>query len=60
MALQKIIATEGSIDKFSKGYETMGIHLKDNEVVYREWAPGAQYASFFGDFSNNKAHCNID
>jgi 1,4-alpha-glucan branching enzyme len=48
----KIDATEGGLEKFSRGYERFGLNLgKNNEVVYREWAPNAVKASLIGDFS---------
>jgi 1,4-alpha-glucan branching enzyme len=48
----KIDATEGGLEKFSRGYERFGLNVgKNNEVVYREWAPNAVKASLIGDFS---------
>jgi Carbohydrate-binding module 48 (Isoamylase N-terminal domain) len=48
----KIDATEGGVEKFSRGYERFGLNVgKNNEVVYREWAPNAVKASLIGDFS---------
>ncbi|CRK98126.1 CLUMA_CG011494, isoform A [Clunio marinus] len=45
--------SEGGIEKFTKGYEYYGIHIKDdNSVVAREWAPGAQCLYLTGDFNN--------
>ena len=44
--------TEGGIDKFTRGYDEFGIHIKaDNSVVAREWAPGAVGLYLAGDFS---------
>lgn len=46
--------SEGGIDKFTKGYEEFGIHIKaDNSVVAREWAPGAVGLYLTGDFSKS-------
>lgn len=33
---------EGGLLSFSQGHLRFGIHQKDQEVVYREWAPMAQ------------------
>ncbi|CAG7942356.1 unnamed protein product [Penicillium salamii] len=44
---------EGGLDKFSKGYETFGLHAQPNgDVTYREWAPNAKEASLVGDYNN--------
>lgn len=44
--------TEGGIDKFTRGYEDFGLHIKeDNSVRCREWAPGAIGLYLTGDFS---------
>jgi len=48
----KIDSTEGGLEKFSRGYERFGLNVgKNNEVVYREWAPNAVNANLIGDFS---------
>lgn len=37
--------TEGGLEKFSRGYERFGFNvLKNNDIVYREWAPNAETA----------------
>jgi len=42
------------LDKFSKGYETMGFQVaNDGTIVYREWAPAADAAWLIGDFSEH-------
>ncbi|KAK3104154.1 hypothetical protein FSP39_024874 [Pinctada imbricata] len=49
--LDSIENTEG-FDKFAHGYQTFGIHkTKDNGIVMREWAPGAQQLFLRGDFN---------
>lgn len=35
--LNKIDKYEGGMDKFTRGYETMGFAIKDDCIVYREW-----------------------
>lgn len=49
---QKIEQAEGSLDKFSKGYEYMGFHqAADGTITYREWAQSADRVWLIGDFS---------
>jgi hypothetical protein len=49
---QKIEQAEGSLDKFSKGYEYMGFHqASDGTITYREWAQSADRVWLIGDFS---------
>ncbi|KAJ5355896.1 Alpha-amylase C-terminal all beta [Penicillium concentricum] len=46
--------TEGGLDKFSKGYETFGLHAQPNgDIKYQEWAPNAKEASLVGEFTDN-------
>lgn len=50
--LSDIGENEGGIDKFSKGYESFGIHRSADGGVYcKEWAPGAEAVFLTGDFS---------
>ncbi|KAI9885318.1 MAG: 1,4-alpha-glucan-branching enzyme [Watsoniomyces obsoletus] len=50
--IQKINATEGGLEKFSKGFEKYGFVVHDNgDITYREWAPNAVQASLIGDFN---------
>lgn len=43
---------EGGIDKFSRGYESFGIHKDTDGGLYcKEWAPGAEGVFLTGDFS---------
>lgn len=50
--LDAINEKEGGIDKFSRGFETQGIHVtSDNGIYCREWAPGAEAVFLTGDFS---------
>ncbi|XP_042419840.1 1,4-alpha-glucan-branching enzyme 2-2, chloroplastic/amyloplastic-like isoform X1 [Zingiber officinale] len=43
---------EGGLDKFSRGYEKFGFQRSANGITYREWAPGAKWATLIGDFNN--------
>lgn len=46
--------SEGGFDKFSKGYESFGLHAQpDKSIKYKEWAPNAVEASLIGDFSQS-------
>lgn len=43
---------EGGIDKFSRGYESFGVHrCADGGLYCKEWAPGAEGVFLTGDFS---------
>ncbi|KAL7413681.1 family 13 glycoside hydrolase [Mrakia frigida] len=54
--VKTIDETEGGIDKFSQGWKGdngLGFQvLKDNTILYREWAPGADKAFLIGDFND--------
>lgn len=44
---------EGGITNIGKSYQKCGLHVnKDNEIVFREWAPAAKSMSLFGDFND--------
>lgn len=52
--LEKIEQGDGDLKKFTKAYETFGIHIQDdNSVIAKEWAPGAQEVLLTGEFSKN-------
>jgi 1,4-alpha-glucan branching enzyme len=53
------IQKDTTLDKFSRGYETMGFQVTDSHINYREWAPGilllipgASKAYLIGDFNS--------
>ncbi|KMU84956.1 1,4-alpha-glucan-branching enzyme [Coccidioides immitis H538.4] len=51
--IEKINRLEGGLDRFSKGYERLGLNVQSNgDIVYREWAPNATDAHLIGDFNN--------
>lgn len=51
--IKKIDATEGGLEKFSRGYEKFGFTFAPNgDIHYREWAPNAEQAFLFGEFNN--------
>ncbi|KAJ2354543.1 alpha-1,4-glucan branching enzyme, partial [Coemansia sp. RSA 2618] len=49
--VRDIELSEGGMDKFTRGYESFGLHVTPEGVRYREWAPGAKEASLVGDFN---------
>jgi len=50
--LSQIDQDEGGIEKFTRGYETFGIHRRpDNSIYMKEWAPKAQGIALRGEFS---------
>ncbi|XP_007901760.1 1,4-alpha-glucan-branching enzyme isoform X2 [Callorhinchus milii] len=56
--LKSIEENEGSLDQFSKAYETFGIHSQGNTIYCKEWAPGAEAVFLVGDFNqwNTSSH----
>ena len=43
---------EGGYEKFTRGYESFGIHRSsDNGIFMKEWAPGAEGVFLRGEFS---------
>ncbi|KAK7428783.1 alpha-1,4-glucan branching enzyme [Neonectria magnoliae] len=57
--VKTITDTEGSLEEFSRGIEKFGLNTdKDNNIIYREWAPNAVGAYLIGDFNdwNRGAH----
>lgn len=50
--IRHIDSTEGGIEKFSRGYESFGLHrTPDNGICMKEWAPGAEGLYLRGEFS---------
>lgn len=50
--MNNIGENEGGIDKFSRGYESFGVHTcADGGLYCKEWAPGAEGVFLTGDFS---------
>uniref|UniRef100_A0A2K5CGA1 1,4-alpha-glucan-branching enzyme n=1 Tax=Aotus nancymaae TaxID=37293 RepID=A0A2K5CGA1_AOTNA len=51
--LNSIGENEGGIDKFSRGYESFGVHrCADGGLYCKEWAPGAEGVFLTGDFND--------
>lgn len=55
---KQIEDNEGSLEKFSRGYERLGINRTPEGLKYREWAPGAHGVYLTGDFNgwNRTSH----
>ncbi|WOL11903.1 1,4-alpha-glucan-branching enzyme 2-2, chloroplastic/amyloplastic-like [Canna indica] len=50
---------EGCLDAFSRGYEKFGFQRSVNGITYREWAPGAKWATLIGDFNNWNPNADV-
>ncbi|XP_067897401.1 1,4-alpha-glucan-branching enzyme isoform X2 [Heterodontus francisci] len=56
---KSIKENEGSLDHFSRGYESFGINRQADGGIYcKEWAPGAKSVSLVGEFNgwNTSSH----
>ncbi|KAN0044951.1 hypothetical protein ACTA71_006477 [Dictyostelium dimigraforme] len=56
--IQKLEESEGSLLKFSQGYEYFGFNVTKDGVNYREWLPSAHEVYLVGDFNqwNKTSH----
>lgn len=43
---------QGSLADFAAGHEYFGLHLRNNEWIFREWAPNAARIYLIGDMTN--------
>ena len=51
--LNKINYLEKSIIDFAHSYERLGVHVtENNDIIYKEYAPGAKSVSLCGDFNS--------
>ncbi|CAI9783300.1 unnamed protein product [Fraxinus pennsylvanica] len=50
---------EGGLEMFSRGYETFGFTRSATGITYREWAPGAKWATLIGDFNNWNPNADV-
>ncbi|KAN0037719.1 hypothetical protein ACTFIV_003073 [Dictyostelium citrinum] len=56
--IEKLEQSEGSLLKFSQGYEYFGFNVTKDGVNYREWLPSAHEVYLVGDFNqwNKTSH----
>ncbi|CAH9138425.1 unnamed protein product [Cuscuta epithymum] len=50
---------EGGLEAFSRGYEKLGFTRSATGITYREWAPGAKWATLIGDFNNWNPNADV-
>ena len=51
--IEQIEKNEKSLMDFAHSYKTMGLVVQDNnDIVYKEYAPGAKGIAIFGEFNN--------
>ncbi|XP_077150188.1 1,4-alpha-glucan-branching enzyme isoform X1 [Ranitomeya variabilis] len=51
--LNKLEGFEGGLEKFSRSYQSFGIHSQPDGGIYcKEWAPGAEAVFLTGDFND--------
>ncbi|KAL3532060.1 hypothetical protein ACH5RR_005581 [Cinchona calisaya] len=50
---------EGGLEAFSRGYEKFGFTRSATGITYREWAPGAKWATLIGDFNNWNPNADV-
>lgn len=57
-AKQRLLGEGQTLSDFANGYLYFGFHQREQDWVYREWAPGASAISLFGDFNgwNRTSH----
>ena len=51
---EQIKKEAGGLDKFASGHEYYGLHFRNNEWIFREWAPNATAIYLTGVFSRWK------
>ncbi|EPS64874.1 hypothetical protein M569_09906, partial [Genlisea aurea] len=50
---------EGGLEAFSRGFEKLGFTRSETGITYREWAPGATWATLIGDFNNWNPNADV-
>jgi 1,4-alpha-glucan branching enzyme len=53
---KKLTGGKMSLDEFANAHEYFGLHFRDNQWIFREWAPNATAIYLIGDFSNWEQH----
>lgn len=47
----RLTGGQSSLSDFASGHEYFGLHFRNNEWVFREWAPNAERISIIGDMT---------
>ena len=50
--VKRLTGGKSALAEFASGHEYFGLHFRDGEWVFREWAPNAVRITLFGDFSD--------
>lgn len=50
--VKRLTGGKSTLAEFASGHEYFGLHFRDGEWVFREWAPNAVRVTLFGDFSD--------
>ena len=50
--VKRLTGGKSTLAEFASGHEYFGLHFRDGEWVFREWAPNAARITLFGDFSD--------
>ncbi|MDZ7830416.1 MAG: alpha amylase C-terminal domain-containing protein [Desulfobacterales bacterium] len=53
-AKQRLTGGEISLADFAAGHEYFGLHFRDNQWIFREWAPNAEAVYIIGDMTEWK------
>ena len=50
--VKRLTGGKSTLAEFASGHEYFGLHFRDGDWVFREWAPNAVRITLFGDFSD--------
>ena len=50
--VKRLTGGKSTLAEFASGHDYFGLHFRDAELVFREWAPNAVRITLFGDFSD--------
>ena len=50
--VKRLTGGKSTLAEFASGHEYFGLHFRDGEWVFRDWAPNAVRITLFGDFSD--------
>jgi len=54
----RLLTGYDSLTEFASAHEYFGLHFKDNQWVFREWAPNARWICLIGPFSGWKPNAD--